>query len=251
MFLIKKIIRSFITIPGVIVLYLLISGIYGYRKKIKVLQINLFLGIIIYCISISPVADFLVGIIEKESVYDGQGKPDIIILLGGGIIEGARDLSGTGILPGDMTARVVDAVRLNRKYKLPVLISGGPASDGEREAVVARRYLIDLGVKPGDIIIEDNSRDTVENAVFVKRIFDRNGYKKGLLLTSAYHIRRAEYIFKNEGLNVILHSAAPLSKKKNYHIFDFIPDVEDFRKSAIALKEAVGILFYFFKYLAV
>ncbi len=117
-------------------------------------------------------------------------------------MEGVPDISGTSIPSSDMTVRIVDAVRLYKKYKLPIIVSGGSVPGKVKEAVVVGRFLNDLGVKQKDIILEDLSMDTVENALNVKDIFKKKGYKKGLLVTSAYHIRRSEFLFKKTGLDV-------------------------------------------------
>ncbi len=249
LFLLKKIISSLITIPGVFIVCLFVLGVYGFRKRVRLLQVNLILGFIIYCCSISLIANFLIGRVEQGHFYNGEIKVDVIILLGGGIIEGVADFSGKSIPASDMMARLVDAVRLYNRYRLPVIVSGGSAGGEEKEAIVVRRFLIDLGVNTNDIIIEDASRDTVENALNVKRIFLKRRFTKGLLVTSAYHIKRARYLFEQAGLDVLPYSSGYLSEKKScFSIFELLPNIGDLRKSAIAIKETIGIVFYYLKY---
>ncbi len=249
MFLLKKIISSLITIPGFFIVCLLVLGIYGFRKRVKFLRVNLIIGIIFYLCSISVVANALMGMVEKEYFYNGGHKVDVIVLLGGGIIEGVDDFSGKSIPSADVMTRIVDVVRLYDKYRLPIIVSGGRVGCSESEAIVVRRFLIDLGVKARDIIVEDKSRDTVENALFVKQILLKRGLRKGLLVTSAYHIRRAKYLFEKTGLEIIPYSSGYLCEKdKCLSVFDFLPNAGDLRKSAIAVKETIGIIFYFVKY---
>ena len=148
-----------------------------------------------------------------------------------------------------MTVRLVDAVRLYNMYRIPVIISGGGVGSNDKESVVVKRFLIDLGVNPGDIVIEDRSRDTVENALYVKEIFQKMRFKRGLLITSAYHIRRAKYLFNKTGLMVLPHSSGPLSEKgQSLNLYDFLPNIHNLSKTAIALRETIGMIFYYFKY---
>ncbi|MBN2039252.1 MAG: YdcF family protein [Spirochaetes bacterium] len=248
MFELKKIISVFITIPGFFIAFLVITGLYGFLKKINILKFNLLIGIILYCISISFFSNRIIGLIEKDSIYYGKPEVDVIVLLGGGMSEGVSDISGTGFPSYDMGVRTMDAFRLYKLYHLPIIVTGGSISE-QKEAFVVRRILIDFGVKPDRIVIEDKSRDTVENALYVKRIFRDKGYKKGLLLTSGYHLRRSEFIFRSVGLDFYSHSSGLLSeKKKIFFLYDFLPDIAHLKKSALFLKEAAGLVFYFVKY---
>ena len=249
MFVLKKIIGSLVTIPGIIIIFLVISGIYGFKKKIKILQLNFFAGIIIYLLSISPVSNFLAGTIEENYFYDGRESVDAIILLGGGVIEGVADFSGESIPSPDMLFRIVDAARLYSKYKHPIIVSGGSAGCEKKESKIAGRFLTDIGVPEKQIIQEGESRDTVENALNVKKIFLAGGFKKGLLVTSGYHIKRAKYIFEKNGLEVVPYSSGLLSEKKEcLTIFDYLPHISSFRNSAVALKEFAGLMFYYIRY---
>ncbi len=249
MFLLKKIIGSLVTPPGIMIIFLIITGIYGFKRKIKILQLNLFVGAIIYLLSISPVSNFIIGTVEENHAYDGGARVDAIILLGGGVIDGVADFSGTSIPAPDMLFRIVDTARLYAKYRLPVIVSGGRSGCEKKESEVAGRFLADLGVPEAQIIQEGESRDTVENAQRVKKIFESKGFKTGLLVTSGYHIKRARYIFEKNGLDIVPYSSGHLSEKKEcLTIFDFLPHVSGFRDSTVALREFVGNAFYHLRY---
>jgi len=59
------------------------------------------------------------------------------------------------------------------------------------------------GVAPEDIIIESASRNTHENALYVKDLVSSNAKKgKVILITSAFHMRRAEGCFRKVGIDV-------------------------------------------------
>jgi uncharacterized SAM-binding protein YcdF (DUF218 family) len=249
LFTLKKIVTSVVTLPGVLIIFLLITGIYGLLKRGRLWALNILIGFVIYGISISPVANAIIGCVELDYSFHSAEEVNAIILLGGGIIEGVRDLSGTHAPSTDMMARIVDAVRIYKLHKMPVIISGGAVGSGFCEALVVKRFLIDLGIHEKMILTEVRSRDTVENARFVKEIFSERGYKRGLLITSAYHMRRALLIFRSEGLDVVPHSSGFLCEKKKYlDTLDFLPNIHDLRKSAVALREMIGFAFYSIKY---
>jgi uncharacterized SAM-binding protein YcdF (DUF218 family) len=249
LFTLKKIVTSVITLPGILIVFLLITGIYGLLKRGRLWALNIILGFVIYCISISPVSNAFIGGIELDCSFHSAEEVDAIILLGGGIVEGVRDLSGSHAPSTDMMARIVDTVRIYKLAKMPVIVSGGVVGSSFCEALVVKRFLIDLGIPEEMILTEVRSRDTVENARFVKEIFSERGYKRGLLITSAYHMRRALFIFRSEGLDVVPHSSGFLCGEKKYlDMIDFLPNIHHLRKSAIALREMIGFAFYSIKY---
>lgn len=89
-----------------------------------------------------------------------------------------------------------------------IIVSGGPngteTKDDFREADFLAKNLVDLGIPPDAILVENTSRNTIENARFTKRILDSVGgdYTKSVLITSAFHIPRAVKTFEMEGIAV-------------------------------------------------
>ena len=249
LFTLKKIVSSVITLPGILIVVLLATGIYGFLKRGRLWVLNVILGVAIYSISISPIANAFIGSVEQRYTFKGDREVDVIILLGGGIVEGVGDLSGSHAPSPDMMARILDAARIYRIRTMPVIVSGGVVGSGPCEALIVKRFLIDLGIRQEMIITEEQSRDTVENARFVREIIAERGYKRGLLITSAYHMRRALFLFRSEGVAVIPHSSGFLCERKKYlDTSDFLPNIHDLRKSAIALRESIGFVFYRIKY---
>jgi uncharacterized SAM-binding protein YcdF (DUF218 family) len=89
-----------------------------------------------------------------------------------------------------------------------IIVSGGPngmeMKDDFREADFLAKNLVDLGIPAADILVENKSRNTVENARFTKRVLDSVGgtSTKSVLITSAFHIPRAVKTFEMEGIAV-------------------------------------------------
>ena len=128
---------------------------------------------------------------------------DVIILLGGGANDDTRDLTGNGAPSDEMMSRLVTAVRVQKRTGLPVIVSGGAFRETDTpESWIVQRFLKDLGVPPGKILIEDKSRDTGENGRFVAEMCARKGFRNPLLVTSAYHMKRSLLIFQRNRLTV-------------------------------------------------
>jgi uncharacterized SAM-binding protein YcdF (DUF218 family) len=89
-----------------------------------------------------------------------------------------------------------------------VIVSGGdPDANGAADADVYRPELEAIGVDPADLILERRSLNTYENASYVKPILHDGRYDSVVLVTSSYHMRRAELVFNHLGMNVTPESA--------------------------------------------
>lgn len=123
-------------------------------------------------------------------------KKDIIVVLGSGI-------NKDGTLPIIGKKRVQKAVELYRKgVANKILMSGrwGAHIDfipPRTEAKAMKAYAVSLGIKPSEIFCEEKSRDTVTNLFFVRKLFlGPKKWKRIMIVTSEYHIKRTKYIAK-------------------------------------------------------
>ncbi|MFO1118763.1 MAG: YdcF family protein [Rhodospirillales bacterium] len=65
-----------------------------------------------------------------------------------------------------------------------------------------REMAVALGVAPGAIVIEDQARNTFENAAGAGRIMRRHGWRHVVLVTDGFHLPRARYVLARLGLTV-------------------------------------------------
>ncbi|EME9804861.1 YdcF family protein [Vibrio alginolyticus] len=93
------------------------------------------------------------------------------------------------------------AVRLYKEKKVSkLLLSGGNlAIDQKPEFESMKEYALDNGVPDSDIILERHAKNTVENAQYSSEIIVESEIAKRsvAILTTAFHIKRAKYLFKN------------------------------------------------------
>lgn len=103
--------------------------------------------------------------------------------------------------------RITHALQLYRMGKIKkILITGGQGlnpTNPQTEAELLQRFLIMAGVPKEDILIEDQAKNTAQNAQFTKDFFQKNGIpidQEFLLITSAFHMYRAKGCFDKVGL---------------------------------------------------
>ncbi len=120
-----------------------------------------------------------------------------------GVADAIIALSG-----GDTSARAAEAIALYQKGWAPLLIFSGAAADksGPSNAEVMRRQAIAAGVSPSAIITEARSENTSENAAETSDILTERGIKSVVLVTSAYHQRRASLEFSRRAPDVVVRN---------------------------------------------
>ena len=113
-----------------------------------------------------------------------------------------RELAGLN----ESAERYTEAAALARRLpQARVIFSGGSGSlisRGMTEATVADRLLQALGVDKARLELEDQARDTFENAIYTKRLVAPKADERWLLITSAWHMPRAMGCFRKAGFAV-------------------------------------------------
>ncbi len=232
--------------PGIFVAALVLLSLrWAARRQREPAALSLFLAASLYSLSISPVADRLTGGLEERYAIPARPEGDSIVLLGGGVNGQAADLTGVGFPSQNMLPRVVTAARLQLRLGVPVVVSGGKVFEhDDAEAPVVARVLSDLGVPRERILVEAKSRNTVENARRTKEILAAKGLRRPLLVTSAYHMRRAVTAFEKAGVAVTPVPAGYRTwKGKPYRWVSYLPSVGALDVSTNALREYLGLLY--------
>lgn len=152
--------------------------------------------------------------------YDG------IIVLGG---ISSYDYQLNRIQFTNSNDRLMQAIALLKKGVAPKLIfTGGSGSilhPDHLEGNYVKKYLEDIGIPDSQLVFEVNSKNTHENATMTKPLLKKDG--KYLLVTSAYHMRRALGCFTKEGINVSPYSANRGSGPWKFEFdYMFLPDAE-------------------------
>ncbi|MEN6566119.1 MAG: YdcF family protein [Veillonellales bacterium] len=238
-----KVITNFILPPGIFIIVMIYIFLRYYRKREKSRKTLAILVIVVYFLSINYTGAMLLRSLEQRYAPSKQFSGDVVIMLGGGATFNTPDIDGQGNLFGGAANRLLTAVRLYRQFDVPIIVSGGQAfADSACEAVIAKRILLGLGVPEEKIIMEDVSLNTTQNARYVKKILIERGFKRPILVTSAYHMERAVLNFRFRGVGVVPFPCDyMISEQKSLHINSFVPSADGLQYLCIFLHEWLGI----------
>ena len=147
-----------------------------------------------------------VGIIHVYGYRDEQRPVDVIVVLGSGL---RRD----GHAGPSLTRRSLRAAELWHQGLAPQIIcTGGKTERAPRpEAEACRDILLEQGVPSGAITLENRSFSTEENAINTRAIMEAQGWQTALLVSDAYHMLRAQIIFRSQGIEAYI-SPVPVSE---------------------------------------
>ncbi|HEV2518249.1 MAG TPA: YdcF family protein [Devosia sp.] len=185
-----------------------------------------------------------------EQRFERPAEPariDGIVVLGGGLdgevnsVRGGYELNRSG-------DRFVEALRLALIHpNARIVIAGGPAAlvQQEPEARAGERLFEAFGVAADRILLDDQSRNTEENAQFAKQLAGATEGQTWLLVTSAFHMPRAVGLFRKADFPVVPWPADYLASGAEGVRIKPDQSPENMAVSSIALREWAGLLGYY------
>ena len=201
--------------------------LYFINKRRFSLFIFLINFIFVSLISFFPVGSFLIYNIEKEYHENTKipEKLDGILILGGAtnplLFKEYNQISLNGA-----AERLVESAMMIKKFqKIKVIFSSGSGIVNRPDlshSKVAKSFYKKMGVEINKIIFEDNSRNTYENIIFSKKIAKPKTNENWLLITSAYHMKRALLIADKNNWKLTPYAV----DFKNLKNFRFTPNLK-------------------------
>jgi len=235
MFFLKKFITYLILPPGIYILLLLLLAVL-LRKRRSLYLLCLSGALSMYLISVEPFKDLLFYPLESRYPTPEEVRGDVIVILGGGVYN-------SGYLKASSYKRLITGFLLHRRTGRPLILSGGASIGAIPEARVMRELLLQFGVDEESIHADLRSRDTRENALYVKKLCERLRCKRITLVTSAFHMYRAKRVFEKAGFEVQPYPT-DFKFEGRYNLYSIFPKYSVFYDSAIAIREYMGIVFY-------
>lgn len=251
MFMFQKIVKPFFWPPGLFILLLLVTGLWLlWRRRNGPALASFLLAAVMWMAAMPPVADFFLRALETRHDLPEAYNGDVIIMLGSAVYAGAPDMDGTGAPSAEACERLLATARLYRRTGLPIILSGGRVhAHQDLMGPAYRRFLLALGIPRDRIFLENQSRNTFENARYSRDLCRRNGYRQPLVVTHAVHMPRAMFCFRQ--LNVPV-TPVPCGFRtwegRDYHWPAFLPRSYD--GIAMALHEYLGLWAYRWQYRA-
>ena len=247
-FLLSKV-AWYLVQPLVLVLLISGAGLLGFAFKAP--RFGLWLlglaALALAVISLSPLGLLMMSVLENRFP-----KPELppkvagIVVLGGAfdtIITHTRHVPELN----EAADRVTAALALARRYpEARVLFSGGSAAvfGDVAETIPARQTFHDLGLADDRLILEDRSRNTVENAVFSRALADPKPGEVWLLITSAYHMPRSVGCFRKAGFDVLPYPVDYQTPTGGYLWQPSTASVRNLEKVHFAIREYIGLVAY-------
>ncbi len=193
-----------------------------------------------------PLANGLESCYESQRFLKPEEYPtaDAIVLLGGGVSYEEKQWFFPHLMQS--ASRNWQAARLYKAGRAPYVI---PSGVGAAEADAP--FLRDLGVPEEAILVENEARNTEENIKYTVRLLKEKmpekKHSKILLVTSAWHMRRAEILCARYApeLEVVSVASDFMSRPEvPVEAKEFYPSVDAFNWNATFWKEYLGILRY-------
>ncbi|MGJ8517376.1 YdcF family protein [Carnimonas bestiolae] len=226
--------------PGGVVVGLVIAALIARGWPRVGAALAVVIGVVFLLLCIPRVSLWLSAPIERVSAAAPAqwNRAGAIVVLGGG--RAAASSKEPERLNLDSFARVAEAARIARATKLPLLLTGGAPGGERRSEAQLMAQALDQSFAQQPRWLENDSRNTAENARYSATILKENGIDTVVLVTTAFHMARAQRDFERAGIHVI---AAPTGFSSTPPgVLGWLPSTLGLAQSQRALHEAIGWL---------
>ncbi len=255
--LLSKFLPLFVYPLGLACILLLVALLIYYNKKASLILTILALAIL-WLNSTTGFSNLLARSLELQYLPPEEIPVSaVMVVLGGGTEPAAPprttvELNGAG-------DRVIYAAHIYKQGKVQhILLSGGEiewmSSGSTTPAEDMASILIELGVPKDALWLENESKNTYENAIDAKKILDEQEINQILLVTSAMHMPRSVAVFEKQGFEVtplpVDFSVTEIDSASNgdspflAKLIDVLPSASNLSLTTNAMKEYLGYFIY-------
>jgi uncharacterized SAM-binding protein YcdF (DUF218 family) len=174
-------------------------------------------------------------------------KAEAIVVLDGGVSFPDATRPEAELGPDSMRRCAHAAALYHQGRPCPVVVTGGyrdPHGSGRTISQVMGDFLTRLGVKPDNLILEDRSRSTYQSAVECRRLLDERGIRRVVLVTDAFHLRRAVGCFRKQGVEVFPSGSWYQATEFRWEAGTFLPNLGGAQAFQSVLGEWAGLAWY-------
>jgi len=232
-------------LPPLSLVLLLAAGLIVHRRRPRLAMLLILSSTFaLYALSTPWVGGLLQKSLEISApVTPARGQTaDAIVVLGGGRRLDSAEY-GSDTLNGLSLERLRYGVFLHRHSGLPLLVTGGRPGGGTLSEGRIMQHILqsEYGIAPR--WVEDAALTTWDNARLSARLLRDSGVRRIVLITHAWHLRRAVPLFEAQGLDVV-PAGIQFASTRLDSLLDVIPTPAGLRDSTFALHEWIGILWY-------
>lgn len=245
-FYLSKILGPFLNLTNLLFFILIILILINFKKKIKFKKIFSLVLFILITISIIPVGKFGLKFLEKDYLIQKTflEVDNIIVLSGSEDLESTKKNKKLNLY--DSSERLISSVKIANENPLSTIYhlggNGYLKKNNISENDVAKLFYKNIGFDLNRVKFIGNSRNTIENFESIKN--EKFLKKSNLLITSAFHMKRAILISKKFDINLIpyavdFRSISSSSFANYYQTFSVAKNWSTFN---IFFREIIGII---------
>ena len=176
------------------------------------------------------------------------GPHDYIVVLSGGVIKKSRSMDKNKYEWGDPD-RFFNGLDLFKKKKAKKIIftrgklpwNNSDLSEGD----YLKKVAMNMGIDESNILLTEKVENTYDEAKEISNMISKNS--SIILVTSAFHMKRAEYLFKGHGFKVFSFPVDFRSSSNDITFIDFLPSANALSGSSLAIRELQGRLYYYLR----
>ena len=233
--------------PLIMIIVFIIFGLITSSKKISLIGV-----IILIVCSLPIVSDKLVAYLESDyqlSKPSNIEPADAIVVLSG-MIRTINSKDGLDYEFGEASDRIFAGINLFKEKKAPKLIlTRGklPWSVGIPEGEYLKEIAINNGISENNIVLTENVENTDQEAKAIKKLLSEDK-PKVLLVTSAFHMPRAQKVFEAAGINVVPFPVDFQKGLSKITFMSFMPSANALSRTSFFVREMIGRIYYNLKY---
>lgn len=233
-------------LPPLSLLLVLALGIFLLYRRRKFARPLILAAFALLWISSTPyIADGALHLLEARTrpLHKPYQDAGAIVVLGAGTYFRAPEYAGQDTVNELALVRLRYGARLHRETGKPVLVTGGKPLGNQISEAQQMKAALEQDFRVPVRWTEDTSDNTFENAHHSFRILQKEGIRKILLVTHAWHMPRSAEVFRRAGFEVI---EAPTAFTTRYqtNLMTFLPRAGSLRDSMFFTHEVIGLLWY-------
>ncbi len=224
-------------------LLLILAGAWSARRGGRALAIRapMVAAMLLYLMSLEPIANAIAYAVESSATtsYSVETTYDVAVVLGGVVHQNVSERRGVTDF-NDAVDRVLAGYDLIRRERARHLLFASEPDD----ALAVANWLRASGLSEEQLVVDDRSLNTHDNALRVAAILRERRWSRVVLITSAMHMARAAGCFRAAGVTFDTLAVDWRSADLRLEDLSLAPHAESLELSTAAIREAVGRVVY-------